>query len=216
MPLPVCETPRTALHTRTYRVDAYAREDGLVDLEAELVDVKGYDFPRSSGEVHRAGRPVHHMHLRVTIDERYTIVAAQAAYDAAPYAAHCAAIGPDYTELVGMNLLRGFRQAVKERFGRTRGCTHLSELAYLLPTVAVQSSAGKRRREQTRPEDAKPEDIKPKRPFELEGCHALRLDGPVAREFYPLWYRPYRPYRPAADAASSCTPAVPALVADVA
>jgi len=197
MPLPACEIARTPLHTRTYRVDAFVREDGLVDLEAELVDVKGYDFPRSSGEIHKAGRPVHHMHLRVTIDDSFTITAAQAAYDIAPYARHCAGIAPDYAGLVGMNLLRGFRHAVKARFGRIQGCTHLSELSYLLPTVAVQSSAGKRRKAKVNADTSQPDahampaaPAPPKRPFELEGCHALRLDGPVVREFYPLWYRP--------------------------
>jgi len=192
MPLPACEIAREPLHTRTYRVDAFAREDGQVDLEAELVDVKGYDFPRDSGQIHHAGRPVHHMHLRVTIDDTFTITAAQAAYDAAPYAEHCACIAPDYADLVGMNLLRGFRQSVRERFGRTRGCTHLSELCYLLPTVAVQSSAGRRRKaKQTRAKQIQQESsTPPRRPFELEGCHALRLDGEAVRQSYPLWYRP--------------------------
>ncbi len=184
MPLPESDVEREHIHTRTFRVDAYARQDGLTDLEAELVDVKGYDFTRDSGEVHKAGRPVHHMHLRVTIDDTFTITAAQAAYDAAPYAQWCACIAPDYEGLVGMNLLKGFRQAVKEKFGRTQGCTHLSELSYVLPTVAVQSTAGKRRKARREP------DTPERRPFELEGCHALKLDAPAVAKFYPLWYRP--------------------------
>src|SRR3546814_16795108 len=59
------------------------------------------------------------MHLRVTIDDQFTITAAMADYDAAPYNQECTAIAPDYRALVGMNLLRNFRQAVKDRFGRT-------------------------------------------------------------------------------------------------
>ncbi len=183
MPLPDSDLEREHLHTRTFRVHAYARPDGLTDLDAEMMDVKGYDFPRSSGEIHKAGRPVHHMHLRVTTDDAFTITAAKAAYDAAPYGKWCACIAPDYAGLVGMNLLKGFRQAVKEKFGRTQGCTHLSELSYVLPTVAVQSTAGKRRKAKRSPES--PE----RRPFELEGCHALSLDAPAVAKFYPLWYR---------------------------
>jgi hypothetical protein len=181
MSLPPPDIAREPLHTRSIRVDSFAREDGQWDLEAELIDVKAYDFPERSGAMHLAGQPVHHMHLRVTIDDQFTITAAAADYDAAPYNQDCMAIAPDYRALVGMNLLRNFRQAVKDRFGRTAGCTHMTELSFVLPTVAVQTMANKRRKEQEAGQGQK-------RPFQLEGCHALRLDGPVAREFYPKWY----------------------------
>jgi hypothetical protein len=171
------------MHTRSIRVNSFAREDGLWDLEAELIDVKSYDFPLKSGtDVHRAGDPVHHMHLRVTINDQFAITDAVADYDAAPYNQNCTAIAPDYAQLVGMNLLRNFRNVVKERFGRIAGCTHMTELAYVLPTVAVQTMANRRRKEVEVPGRA------PKRPFQLDGCHALRADGPVAKEFYPKWY----------------------------
>src|SRR3546814_12357958 len=88
------------------------------------------------------------MHLRVTIDDQFTITAAMADYDAAPYNQECTAIAPDYRALVGMNLLRNFRQAGKDRFGRTAGCTHMTELSYGLPDVAVQTMANRRRTEQ--------------------------------------------------------------------
>ncbi|HEU0231194.1 MAG TPA: DUF2889 domain-containing protein [Burkholderiaceae bacterium] len=183
MPLPPPDTSREPLHTRSIRVQAFARDDGQWDLEAELIDTKAYDFPGADGSTHRAGDPVHHMHLRVTINDDFSITAATAAYDAAPYGPHCTAIAPDYNDLVGMNLLRNFRQTVKERFGRTAGCTHLTELSYVLPTVAIQSMARQRRLAATQP--AQPG---AKRPFQLDGCHALRVDGPVAKEFYPQWY----------------------------
>lgn len=180
MPLPPPEIARELLHTRSIRVNSYAREDGQWDLEAELVDVKAYDFPKREGEIHRSGDPIHHMHLRVTIDDQFTITAAVADYDAAPYGEHCSEIAPDYNALIGMNLLRNFRQAVKDRYARTAGCTHMTELSYVLPTVAVQTMANRRRKEQ--------QEGSQKRPFQLEGCHALRLDGPVALKFYPKWH----------------------------
>src|SRR5690606_11817818 len=93
----------------------------------------------------------------------------------------CTAIAPDYRDLVGMNLLRNFRQTVKDRYARTAGCTHMTELCYVLPTVAVQTMAKERRQNQQ-------SGVRTKRPFQLEGCHALRIDGPVAQEFYPQWY----------------------------
>jgi len=183
MPLPLPDVPRKLLHTRSVRVDAYARDDGQWDLDAELIDVKGYDFPRENGTIHKMGDPVHHMHLRVTVDNDFTITAAQAAYDAAPFDENCFCIAPAYQDLVGLNLLRRFRDAVKGRFGRVAGCTHLTELSYLLPTVAVQCMAGRKREERARGGEQSD-----KKPFELDGCHALRVDGPVAAKHYPLWY----------------------------
>lgn len=183
MSLPPPEVEREPLHTRTVRVDAYARADGQWDLEAELVDVKHYDSPHryAQGGVRKAGEPVHHMMLRVTFDEDFTITAAQAGYSAAPYGENCAAIEPAYGRLVGMNLLKGFRDSVKREFLRTAGCTHMTELSYVLPTVAVQAMSNRRRQARESGADTK-------RPFQLEGCHALRLDGPVVQEFYPKWY----------------------------
>jgi hypothetical protein len=180
MPLSDPAYPRRPVHTRSIRVASYARDDGLWDIEAELVDTKSYDFPIRGGGLHAAGEPVHDMHLRVTIDGEFNITAAEAAYDAAPYGGFCSAAAPEYGRLVGLNLLRQFRQQVRERFGRTAGCTHLTELAYVLPTVAVQTMADRRRRAADAGE----------RPFQLGGCHALRLDGPVVRTHYSPWYVP--------------------------
>ena len=183
MPLPPPDAPREPLHTRSIRVDAYARPDGLWDLDAELIDVKAYDFTRDSGAVHKAGDPVHHMRLRVTFDAQFTITAAVAVYEAAPFNEHCSSIAPAYGDLVGMNLIKGFRRAVKERYARTAGCTHISELCSVLPTAAIQALAGNRREQSALPNQGN------RRPFELEGCHALRLDGPVTEKFYPMWYQ---------------------------
>ncbi|ROT44232.1 DUF2889 domain-containing protein [Pusillimonas sp. NJUB218] len=189
MPLPPSSVAREHVHTRSMRVNAYARDDGQWDLEAELIDVKGYDFPKSGGTIHKAGQPVHHMHLRLTITEDFTITDAVAAYDAAPYNEYCSSIAPDYKDMVGMNLLRGFRQAVKARFARTEGCTHLSELSYILPTAAVQTMAGRRRKQaESDASQAEQGDKPARRPFHIEGCHALRVDSPMTLKFYPQWY----------------------------
>lgn len=184
MPLPLPSVAREPLHTRTITVQSFAREDGLWDLEASLLDVKAYDFPIRSGQIHKAGDPVHLMHLRVTINSSFDIVDAVAVYDAAPYGENCSSISDAYEKLVGLNLLKQFRQGVKERFGRSAGCTHMSELAQVLPTAAVQTMAG-RRRSSGESEIYRTD----KQPFHLDGCHALRLSGPVVEEFYPVWYR---------------------------
>jgi len=149
------------------------------DIDAELIDTKSYDYPKRNGTIQTAGQPFHHMHLRITFDQTFTIRSAMATYDAAPYAFECTSIAPAYGDLVGMNLLKGFRQRVKERFGRSLGCSHITELAGVLPTVALQTMANQRKLSE---QDAST------RPFQLDGCHALRVDGGVVKEFYPQWY----------------------------
>lgn len=181
MSLPPPEVAREALHTRTVTVNSFAREDGLWDIEAELVDVKAYDFEKSDGSVHVAGDPIHHMHLRITIDEDFTITDAVVDYDAAPYGVNCSSIAVSYKDLIGLNLLRRFRHDVRERFSRVAGCTHMSELTHVLPTVAVQTMANRRRQHKSTADTGR-------RPFQLEGCHALRLTGPVVKHHYPTWY----------------------------
>jgi len=183
MPLPPPDCSRKPLHNRIIRAHSYERGDGLWDIEAELIDSKSYDYNKRSGAVQHAGQPFHHMHLRITIDSDLVIQKAQAAYDAAPYGENCTCIATDYGGMVGMSLLKSFRNQIRERFGRTAGCTHLNELAGLLPTVAMQSMGSKRRKSQPDLNNTSP-----KKPFQLEGCHALRLDGAVVQEFYPQWY----------------------------
>jgi len=170
------------MHRRNIRLHSFERDDGLWEIEAQLTDDKAYDYTKRSGVVQRAGDPFHHMHIRITFDDDFVIQRAVAAYDAAPYGENCSNIAPDYAQMVGMNLLKRFRNQVRERFGRTAGCTHLNELAGLLPTVAMQTMAGRARKAQDRATGAA------KKPFQLEGCHALRLDGPVVQEHYPQWY----------------------------
>jgi hypothetical protein len=187
MPDPISRRP---VHTRSIRVDAYARADGLWDLEAVLQDVKARDFPLATG-VRAAGDPVHEMTLRVTIDAKLNIVDASAASHWVPYPGYCDTIGDDYRKLIGLNLARDFRRALKERLGGVQGCTHITELAGVLPTAAIQAFAG----EVYQPRDAAHEpasadhaatDVKP---FQLDRCHALRTDGPAVARFYPRWHR---------------------------
>ncbi|HUH40529.1 MAG TPA: DUF2889 domain-containing protein [Castellaniella sp.] len=180
MPLSAPACARQPIHTRSIRVDSYLRDDGLWDLEAELVDTKAYDFQIRNGDTHRAGDPVHLMQLRVTIDDDLNIVDAEVSYGAAPYGDLCSAIAPAYKALVGLNLRDQFRKRVLERFARTAGCTHVTELTNVLPTVAIQTMAARRR---AAPPTAT-------RPFQLGGCHALALDAPAVRTFYPQWYEP--------------------------
>ena len=58
---------RSLRHTRAITVDAYARDDGMWDLDASIRDVKTRTVELASGE-RPGGTPVHDLKLRVTID----------------------------------------------------------------------------------------------------------------------------------------------------
>lgn len=176
---------RRHVHRRRIQVDAYARDDGLWDLEAELVDTKSRDFELATG-VRAAGDPVHDMRLTVTIDTALNVVAARAESLRVPYSGECDRIGPAYEKLVGLNLRDNFRRRALDRLGGTQGCTHLTELAAVLPTAAIQAFAGEVFRSHSSAEAAAGET---KMPFQLDRCHALRLDGPAVARYYPRWYR---------------------------
>jgi hypothetical protein len=176
---------RRHVHTRSISANVYARDDGLWDVEAEMSDTKPRDFRLASG-VRPAGSAIHRMRLSVTLDTSFTIVGARASSLDHPYPGHCGVIEPAYERLVGLNLMRGFRRAVRERLGGVAGCTHLTELADVLPTAAVQAFAG----EVIKHRDASDGDDDGTKPFQLDRCHALASDAPAVAHFYPRWYRP--------------------------
>lgn len=183
---------RRHVHTRNIRAEVFARDDGLWDVEAELIDTKGADFLLATG-IRVAGEPIHHLTLKVTIDTALQVLEADAESVRVPYPGACETIAPDYRQLVGLNLMHNFRRDVRERLGGIAGCTHITELTNVLPTAAIQAFAG----EVIRTRDASEADPAPgpaapleTKPFQLDRCHALRSDGPAVATFYPRWYRP--------------------------
>lgn len=183
MALPSAHPERQLKHRRSIDVAVYACGQGRWEVEARLVDVKARDYPLAGG-VRRAGDPVHDMTLRLVIDEQMNILAAGAQTDWMPYPGHCNAYGDAYGRLVGLNLMRRFRQNVKERLGGIQGCTHLTEMAQVLPTAVVQAFAG-----EVLDTQESGQAQTDRQPFQIDRCHALRADGEAVRTYYPRWYR---------------------------
>ena len=178
MPLPISEIERELVHTRRVRYEGYKRTDGLWDIEAHITDVKSHDCTLRTG-VRRAGLPIHDMVVRVTIDRKFNVVDALAVSDAVPYPGGCENIAPAYRKLIGLNLVKKFRDGVKERMGGVQGCTHITEMLAGLPTAAIQSFAGEMR------EDRPPG----RKPFQLDHCHAMDTGGETVMKWYPEWYQ---------------------------
>ena len=175
---------RTLKHRRSFCYEVYEREDGLWDVEAQMQDRKAYPFTIASGLLDTA-EPLHSMILRVTVDGLFNIVDVRVNTVAAPYLVQCQTIIPDYSKMIGLNLVRGFRQAMRERFAGTAGCTHITELASSLPTVAIQGMGvelAARYRDSVGEHNAG-------RPLQLDRCHALTEGAEAVRLYYPRWYK---------------------------
>jgi hypothetical protein len=195
MPLPPAAPARQLKHRRSIDVQVFARGDGLWEVDATLVDTKTRDVPMAQG-LRPAGTPIHEMLLRLVVNERLDILEAGSDTRWMPYVSLCGEHGDVYGRLVGLNLLQGFRQQLRERIGGVTGCTHLTELAQVLPTAVIQAFAGEVIDTRGNAEGAS-------KPFQLDRCHALRSDGEAVRQFYPRWYRPASAPAAAASAPGS-------------
>lgn len=169
---------RTRLHTRTVNIEGYQRSDGLWDIEGRITDVKDHDFGNVAG-FRPAGKPIHDMRLTITVDEHLKIHAARASMDGIPFGENCKSVEPDYGNLVGLTIGKGFRKAATELVGGTRGCTHVTELLWVVATTAFQTLAAHLYAHQD----------PHKKPFQLDGCHAWDTHSPLVQQYYPRWHR---------------------------
>ena len=182
MAIPTAARERQLKHRRSIDVQIYARGNGLWEVDAHITDVRPRETRLATGML-APGEPIHDMLVRLVVDESFNVVEAGAQTLAMPYPGQCDAFSPVYGRLVGLNLMRGFRQAVRERLGGVQGCTHLNELTQVLPTAVVQAFAGEVIDTRGDREDSQ-------QPFQIDRCHALRADGLTVKTYYPRWYRP--------------------------
>ena len=138
---------RERVHTRQVNLNGYRRDDGLIDIEGEITDVKTYAFPNRERGTINAGEPIHHMKVRITINDALEITAAEAETVAGPYQI-CPSATLVFGRLVGLTIGPGWRQRVRKTIGGVEGCTHITELMGPVATVAYQTLYGERAREE--------------------------------------------------------------------
>jgi hypothetical protein len=195
MALPTAASDRQLKHRRSIDVQIYARGNGLWEVDAHITDVRSRETRMATGLL-AAGAPIHDMLLRLVVDERFNVLEAGAQTSAMPYPGECNSYGDVYGRLVGLNLMKGFRHAVKTRLGGVQGCTHITELTQVLPTAVVQAFAGEVL-------DTHGDSADSQQPFQIDRCHALRADGPAVKTYYPRWYRAPQNSAPPSDPPSS-------------
>jgi hypothetical protein len=129
---------REPMHTRAITLHGYQRADGLLDVEAHLVDTKPYAFGNVDRGTIQPGEPLHEMWVRMTIDDTLTITACEAVTEHGPFFT-CQGGAASMGELVGLAIKPGFLKAANARLGGIHGCTHLRELLQQVATVALQT-----------------------------------------------------------------------------
>jgi len=169
------------LHTRSVSYHGFLREDGLWDIEGELEDTKPHSFEIEGEGTWEPNEAIHHMRLRITVDDNMVIRDVAVAMDAFPHSP-CPQALPPMQGLIGETLGRGWRQTIERHLGGVQGCTHLRELLFNLATAAFQARTAS---------FAPPPDGRP--PMHLGQCRAWDFDGPVVEKVYPLFFRWRKP-----------------------
>ena len=172
---------RQLMHLRQVELAAFMRDDGLWDLEVSLSDRKTQVFAGGARD-HPAGTPIHNLTFVLTVDTQGCVTAATADMKAVPFDGSCQAAADDYALLVGLNLFDGFRARLRERIGSRQGCSHLSDMALMLPTLAIQSFAGVIY-------PVRDDGMQTQRPPPLDRCRGLGSDGEAVRQFFPRWFQ---------------------------
>jgi len=179
MPLPA-SIERKELHRRSIEVRGYARDDGLYEIEAHLVDTKANTWHRDDGKTLPPGAPVHDMWIRLTVDESLEVRDVIACIDASPHEV-CPEAAASLSRLKGLRIAGGWTMKVKELLGGARGCTHLAELLGPAATTAYQTLGPIRH--------ARP-DVRDGagKPVKIDSCFAYASGREVVRRRWPAFY----------------------------
>jgi hypothetical protein len=188
MPLANAE-PRQLVCGRAIVCRGYLRDDGLLDVEGQLVDTKGYDHNYGARPTVPAGQPIHEMWVRLTIDTGFTIHAVTAATDAAPYAM-CRDVIPYLQRLVGLKILAGFKQEMRKRVGHIEGCTHIVALLEMMANNAVQTVAGSQRNKGQDAIHATYGARDRSKPALIDTCHTYAAHSPIVEKLWPQFFKP--------------------------
>lgn len=184
--LPTPDFERTPLHTRTLTFRGFARPDGLWDMEGELHDTKHYDHTSGPG-TRRAGEPVHHLFLRVTLDASLCIHDIATSMHTAPFG-ECSVANQHMRRFVGMTMGSGWRQTIEKTIGGLAGCTHLRELLFNIATAAFQTIP--HHQEIQRMARGEPMHLADTPPFFVNRCMTWDASGPVVARLMPQFAQP--------------------------
>ena len=181
MPLPK-PAPRQHMHTRQIQCAGFKRDDDLWDIEATLTDTKSYAFENHDrGEI-EAGKPVHLMHLRVTLNLDLVIQDIASSSDYTPFRL-CKKAEKAMQSLVGLQIGSGWMKEARKRVPFSVSCTHLFELLGPVATTAYQTMHWAIEEREKQKSDRQPLPI-------LDTCISLGRHTAVVKAEWPEFYQP--------------------------
>jgi hypothetical protein len=165
---------RELVHGRDIGIRTYDLGGGRILVEGRLLDQR--HRPRS-GESFEGAFLVHDMVARLTVRGPDMVVEAVEAQMPHHPRQGCTEVLPWMQKLVGVRIVSGFTQQVKDLVGNSKGCAHLTSLLLTLGPAAVQGfwAAYGVSGEEVRAED-------PRVGMVVNTCYLWREDGPIMRE----------------------------------
>ena len=168
------EENKKLVHLRQVEIRAYDLGEHRVLIEGKLADTR--PAPSSTGGSGSEPALIHDLTARIWVQgPDLTISAAEAEMGKIPREM-CPEVLPGVQKLVGLKIVTGFTQKVKDLIGDVKGCSHLTNLFLTLGPVAVQgywAAYGKKAgaRSLNNPAFSRV----------LDSCHVWRRDGPYVR-----------------------------------
>lgn len=182
--------PRTHVHQRRVEFNGYLRADGLWDIEGTLVDRKSFQLSHRAGDVVPIGEPVHHMEIRATVDDTFTIRDIAVSMRSAPFS-ECAPAVPAMNVFVGQTMGSGWLDKINRLVGGAGGCTHIRELLFNMATATFQTVNSYR--DHLRKQHGEPAPSSDTPPAYMGRCMGWDFNGPVVQRLEPrfiAWKRP--------------------------
>ncbi|HSW19872.1 MAG TPA: DUF2889 domain-containing protein [Ramlibacter sp.] len=174
---------REELHFRRIDFRGFRRSDGLLEVEAQLVDRKTHDFAPFSGGRHvAAGDAIHDHGLRVVFGEDMVIREIATDIRAYPYR-ECPAGGDTLQALVGLRIGPGWSGELRKRLPSCDTCTHLKEMMVPLASAAFQTLYSVRTGH-TDESDANG------RPRKIDSCYAYGASRELVALKWPAFRQP--------------------------
>ena len=174
-------TNREHMHTRKIQCNGYLREDGLWDIEGHITDTKTYSFPNHDRGSIETGENIHDMSIRLSVDSDFLIHDVEVCTDASPFNI-CPGITDSYKALAGLQITHGWRKNVLSKFGRSKGCTHITELLLgAMATTAYQTLGGSTMNASINQKANNAARL-------VNTCHALSSDSSVVERQWPELY----------------------------
>jgi hypothetical protein len=185
MPL-TSSVDRKLAHTRVVTCHGFKREDELWDIEGRIVDTKPYRFAnRDRGGWIEADEALHDISIRITINIDMEVIDAEAVIDSSPYN-YCKSVVTMAKNLVGLKIAPGWTLKSKAAMGKSRGCTHLTELLGPVATTAIQTISSEVMERSEEVSDDRDQSTS----LFINSCHSLSVDSPVVKEHWPEQYQP--------------------------